>query len=208
MTQLPMFPLGSTVFPQQVVPLHIFEERYRTLLEHVTADDDSPGFGIVLIDRGHEVGGGDVRTSVGTRVKVLQAERFDDGRWGIVVLGVERIDILEWLPDDPYPLAVVTPRSVADDGGSSLDDLESSLQETIDLIVSASGAETPEPYAFDRDPHVRLDQMSAVAPVGDFDRQRILEAATTSEQMARLSSALEDKQMLLRAQLGQRDEFG
>ena len=203
-----MFPLGSTVFPQQVVPLHIFEERYRTLLEHVTADDDSPGFGIVLIDRGHEVGGGDVRTSVGTRVKVLQAERFDDGRWGIVVLGVERIDILEWLPDDPYPLAVVTPRSVADDGGSSLDDLESSLQETIDLIVSASGAETPEPYAFDSDPHVRLDQMSAVAPVGDFDRQRILEAATTSEQMARLSNALEDKQMLLRAQLGQRDEFG
>ena len=208
MTQLPMFPLGSTVFPQQVVPLHIFEERYRTLLEHVTADDDSPGFGIVLIDRGHEVGGGDVRTFVGTRVKVLQAERFDDGRWGIVVLGVERIDILEWLPDDPYPLAVVTPRSVADDGGSSLDDLESSLQETIDLIVSASGAETPEPYAFDSDPHVRLDQMSAVAPVGDFDRQRILEAATTSEQMARLSNALEDKQMLLRAQLGQRDEFG
>ena len=208
MTQLPMFPLGSTVFPQQVVPLHIFEERYRTLLEHVTADDDSPGFGIVLIDRGHEVGGGDVRTSVGTRVKVLQAERFDDGRWGIVVLGVERIDILEWLPDDPYPLAVVTPRSVADDGGSSLDDLESSLQETIDLIVSASGAETPEPYAFDSDPHVRLDQMSAVAPVGDFDRQRILEAATTSEQMARLSNALEDKQMLLRAQLGQRDDFG
>ena len=66
MTQLPMFPLGSTVFPQQVVPLHIFEERYRTLLEHVTADDDSPGFGIVLIDRGHEVGGGDIRTTVGT----------------------------------------------------------------------------------------------------------------------------------------------
>ena len=43
-----MFPLGSTVFPQQVVPLHIFEERYRTLLEHVTADDDSPGFGIAV----------------------------------------------------------------------------------------------------------------------------------------------------------------
>ena len=208
MTQLPMFPLGSTVFPHQVVPLHIFEERYRTLLEHVTTDDDSPGFGIVLIDRGHEVGGGDIRTTVGTRVEVLQAERFDDGRWGIVVMGVERIDVVEWLPDDPYPLAVIEPRSVVDDGGSNLDDLESSLQETIDLLVKASGAEAPEPYAFASDPHVRLDQMSAVAPLGDFDRQQVLEAPTTSQQMLILSGALEDKQMLLRAQLGQRDDFG
>ena len=202
-----MFPLGSTVFPQQIVPLHIFEERYRTLLEQITSEDGSQTFGIVLIDRGHEVGGGasESRRSVGTRVEVLQAERFDDGRWGIVVAGVERIEVVEWLPDGPYPRAVVTPRTVTDNGGSNLDELESSLSDTIALFAKVSGAEAPDEYVFANDPQVRLDQLSAVAPLGDFDRQRVLEATTTREQMSVLGSALHDKQMLLRARLGRSD---
>ena len=197
-----MFPLGSTVFPHQIVPLHVFELRYRTLLEHIMSEDGSQTFGIALIDRGHEVGGGDLRTTVGTRVEVIQAEQFDDGRWGIVVAGVERIDILDWLPDDPYPIAEVSPRLVADNGGSNLDDLEQSLHETIELIAEVAGAEPLDPYIFANDPQARLDQMSAVAPLGDFDRQRVLEAMTTRDQMSLLSEALEDKKVLLRAGLG------
>lgn len=205
---LPMFPLGSTVFPQQVVPLHVFEPRYRALLEEITNDPESAGFGITLIDRGHEVGGGDHRTLVGTRVEVLQAERFDDGRWAVVVAGVERIDILKWLPDDPYPQAAVASRTVIDNGGSDLDALGGEVTRTINLMAEVAGRVAPEPHEFSSDPRTRLDQLSAVAPLSEFDRQRVLEAPTTNDQVTLLREALADKQLLLRAQLGLGGDFG
>ena len=196
-----MFPLGSTVFPGQVVPLHVFEPRYRTLLADLTAPDADATFGIALIDRGFEVGGGDHRVDVATRVEILQAEEFDDGRWGVITAGVERIDIVEWLEDDPYPRARVRVRTVADTGGSSLDDLETLFVETIGLAARAAGVEAPEPFELSDDPRVRLDQLSALSPLNDFDRQRVLEAPTTSDQIRLLTEALEDKQLLVRAQL-------
>ena len=60
-----MFPLGTVLFPYGVLPLHVFEPRYRLLAEHCLAGDGC--FGVVLIERGSEVGGGDTRFDVGTR---------------------------------------------------------------------------------------------------------------------------------------------
>lgn len=207
---LPMFPLGSTVFPGQVVPLHVFEPRYRMLLMHLT-DEQSPielpfgrgSFGIALIDRGHEVGGGDSRVAIGSRVEILQAEEFDDGRWGVVVAGLERIEIVEWLDDAPYPRAMVKPRVVLDNGGGSLVDVESSLRELMALMAAQANVEAPSDLAFSPDPHEHLDQLSALAPLTDFDRQTILEAPTTTEQISKLSNALSDRLLLVKAQLGE-----
>ena len=61
---MPMFPLGTVLLPSVLLPLHIFEERYRTLIRDVLDADRE--FGVVLIERGSEVGGGDTRSSVGT----------------------------------------------------------------------------------------------------------------------------------------------
>lgn len=197
------------MFPGQVVPLHVFEDRYRQLLDELTADDAVGGafgkatFGIALIDRGHEVGGGDHRVMVGTRVEILQAEEFEDGRWGVVVAGVERINVHDWLEDDPYPRALVAARAVADNGGGSLADLEALLIEAISLLAKQAGVAVPGPYDFDADPHVHLDQLSALAPLNEFDRQQVLEALTTSEQIETLHLALTDKVTMLHAQLGE-----
>ena len=198
-SELAMFPLGSTVFPGQVMPLHIFEERYRTMLKKLTEPEAHGTFGIVLIDRGHEVGGGDTRVKVATRVNILEAEELDDGRWGVVTAGVERLNIVEWLPDDPFPRAMVTARAVKDDGGSSLDDLESLLRETMDAAARRAGVQPPGEIQYSSDPQQRLDQMSALSPLIDFDRQHVLEASTTSVQMERLTEALEGKLTVLRA---------
>jgi len=208
MTVLAMFPLGSTVFPQQIVPLHVFEPRYRQMMEDLTATHPHPEFGIVLIDRGQEVGGGDQRTSVGTRVVVIESRRQDDGRWAVVAAGKERLDVLEWLSDDPYPRAEVASRVVVDNGGSDIDELQAEVTETLRLVAAASRMAVPGSFEFSADVRVRLDELSAVAPVSDFDRQQILEAPSTREQMALLTDALQTKQMLLRAQLGHGDELG
>ena len=61
----------------------------------------------MLIERGQEVGGGDVRFGMGTVARIVQTAELPDGRWLLDAVGTERIHVTEWLPDDPYPLAMV-----------------------------------------------------------------------------------------------------
>ncbi|MEY3360946.1 MAG: hypothetical protein RL531_665, partial [Actinomycetota bacterium] len=82
---LPMFPLGTALLPGAMLPLHVFEERYRALVEHCLARDGE--FGVVLIERGSEVGGGDRRFAVGTLARIVEAGRFPDGRYALVATG-------------------------------------------------------------------------------------------------------------------------
>ena len=102
---LPMFPLGSVLFPHAALPLHVFEARYRSLVEECLAGE--PEFGVVLIERGSEVGGGDTRFGVGTVARIVDASLFPDGRYALVTVGTARLRVHEWLPDDPYPRASV-----------------------------------------------------------------------------------------------------
>src|SRR5262245_5535553 len=108
MAVLPMFPLGSVLLPGAVLPLHVFEPRYRQLVIDCLADDDGdPEFGVALIARGWEVGGGDERTDVGTVARMVRVEALEGGRYAVVSVGTRRIRINAWLPDDPYPVADV-----------------------------------------------------------------------------------------------------
>lgn len=202
-----MFPLGTNVFPSQVVPLHIFEDRYRTLMDDIIASsalDERPAtFGIVLIERGSETGGGDVRSTIATRVEVLHAEAFDDGRWGVVVAGVERLDVVRWHEDDPYPIADVVVRDRRDTGGS-LAEVEGMVEESLRVGAQIFGGDVQELAELSGDPIERLDQMCALAPLTTFDRQQILEAVTTDRQIELFSGALADKLELLCAELDRR----
>ena len=100
-----MFPLGTVLFPGGVLRLHIFEDRYKAMLRDVMADDRQ--FGVVLIERGSEVGGGDVRVSVGTGARVENTYELGDDCWAVLASAVNRIRVDRWLPDDPYPRAEV-----------------------------------------------------------------------------------------------------
>src|SRR5918995_868865 len=102
---VPMFPLGTVLVPGMVLPLHVFEPRYRRMVDDCRAGDGT--FGVVLIERGSEVGGGDVRTDVGTLARILRADELPDGRWILGALGIHRIRVEQWLPDEPYPRAEI-----------------------------------------------------------------------------------------------------
>ncbi len=80
--RLAMFPLQTVLFPGAILPLHIFEPRYRKMLADCLSGDGT--FGVVLISRGSEVGGGDQRVAVGTEARIEEASRFDDGRWAVI----------------------------------------------------------------------------------------------------------------------------
>lgn len=104
--RLPMFPLGTPLLPGRLLPLRLFEPRYLALLRECLAHE-TPEFGVVLIERGTEVGGGDQRTSVGTVAEILEAAPRPSGDVSVVALGRRRIRVVEWQPDDPHPWAMV-----------------------------------------------------------------------------------------------------
>lgn len=90
-----MFPLNAVLFPGVVVPLHIFEDRYRALVRDLLAES-SPAervFGVVAIREGYEVGDHGMQSAhrVGTVVQLTACERFEDGRFDIEVTGRQRM---------------------------------------------------------------------------------------------------------------------
>jgi Lon protease-like protein len=195
---LPMFPLQTVLFPGVALPLHVFEPRYRALTRHCL-DGDSR-FGVVLIERGSEVGGGDVRMSVGTSARIVEAAELPDGRWVLMVVGVERIEVSRWLPDDPYPQAEVTVLADAS-AGPEADD-ERAVVERLLRRALALKAELGEPAAaatveLDPDPTVASYQAAALAPLGALDCQRLLEQDGPDQRLALLASALDEEVRVL-----------
>src|SRR3954447_11618971 len=106
MREMPMFPLGLVLVPSMMLPLRVFEPRYQEMVRACVADDGE--FGVVLIARGSEVGGGDVRYDVGTVAQIMAVPPRTDGGFHLQALGTRRIRVAEWLPDAPYPKAMVT----------------------------------------------------------------------------------------------------
>jgi Lon protease-like protein len=98
--QLRLFPLQTVLFPGMRMPLHIFEERYRTMIRECI-DEDAP-FGVVLIREGAEVGGGAVPHNTGTTARITQVEYLEDGRMNIFTIGAQRFRIEKISTDREY----------------------------------------------------------------------------------------------------------
>jgi len=96
--QLPLFPLHTVLFPGAVLPLHIFEERYRQLVR------EGRDFGVVLIREGREVGSVPQVHEVGTVAAMDQVEALPDGRYNIVAKGLQRFRLLSTAEPAPYLL--------------------------------------------------------------------------------------------------------
>jgi hypothetical protein len=100
-----MFPLGTVLFPYAVLPLRVFEPRYRVMTRRCLDGDRE--FGVVLIERGSEVGGGDVRFGVGTIARIVQVAETPDGGYALATVGLRRFRVIRWLTDDPFPQAEI-----------------------------------------------------------------------------------------------------
>lgn len=108
--EIPMFPLGNPFLPTEDLPLRIFESRYIQMFADLTQSgrNTGPVFGSVMIERGKEVGGGDKRAQFGVLAEIRGIRWSGSGAGAMVVAKVtDLLEVVEWLPEDPYPRAVV-----------------------------------------------------------------------------------------------------
>jgi Lon protease-like protein len=183
-----------------VLPLHIFEPRYRALVHDILEQDKR--FGVVMIEKGLDTGGEDQRSSFGTVAEIIEAEEFPDGRWAIVAVGVERFRVSKWLPDDPYPQAEI------ELWPDSEDETE---QETFDRVAAkfrrcmalASEAGVDVGAMRDALEHGSLGtmQMAAMLPVGSFDKQNLLGVDGPTERLSAIETTIDDTLELIELRL-------
>ena len=182
-----MFPLSSVVFPHQRVPLHVFESRYRQLVDDVHAGDGR--FGICLIARGSEVGGGDVRVDVATVVHLEAVFPFSDGRSMLVVDGQERIRVLQWLDDDPYPRAIV--ETMVTDEVPSDPSLLRSTEAAVRSLRNLHSEMHPDSCvemdcSMSEQTCVRAWQLCALTPAATLDQLKLLSAVSCDARLRTL----------------------
>lgn len=200
---LPLFPLGAVLFPGMLMPLHVFEDRYRRLMGEREGMD--PIFGVVLTSHGREVDDRPEIHAVGTAATLVAAGRYPDGRYDIIVRGGRRFGVrpattdwstgflvaeIDWLQERPG----VSPE---DDELADLAGQTAALFERFILAFEqATGAELPrEPL-----PDGAADLAWAICsrvPLDTWERQRLLEQPTTRDRLIDLAGVLRRERDLL-----------
>jgi Lon protease-like protein len=142
LVELPLFPLNMVLFPGQVLPLHIYEDRYQLMIRRCLAEDSA--FGIVLAQRSLDGGSGIETHEIGTVTRIVESSHLADGTMNIVTVGVERFRIHRLLRDQPYLRGEVEtlPMPLADDAeplGRLSTQVQAGVQRYIELIAEAAG---------------------------------------------------------------------
>jgi Lon protease-like protein len=171
-------------------------------------DTGPPQFGVVMIERGHEVGGGDVRNTVGTIARILDLQALPGGRYALVALGSERLRVNAWLPDDPYPLADIDAWPDDDLGTADLPaatrtiaQLHQRVRDLNDRVRALGDVAPPPDTEISTDPHLALYHLGSLSPLGPADRQRMLEAPTLAARLEVFSAVLDDAEAVVRFRL-------
>ncbi|MGD9798712.1 MAG: LON peptidase substrate-binding domain-containing protein [Acidimicrobiia bacterium] len=200
----PMFPLGSTLVPYSLLPLRVFEPRYLELVRDCLEADRE--FGVVLIERGYEVGGGDTRFDVGCVARIVDV-RTEGRMLRVLAVGDRRARVVEWLPDGPYPRAELEdwPEPDPDPEPGLEDELAVTLARSRRVLALASElgqGRAPATVVISDDPVVASHQLTAVVPVSELDRLQLLAEPTAGGRLRRLRALLDDVEVLLSHQLG------
>jgi uncharacterized protein len=185
---LPMFPLGSVLFPHMPLRLRVFEERYLVMLADLLQTDQAR-FGVVLIERGHEVGGGDRRFRIGTLAEITQLGA-QEGFVGLVAHGGRRFAVDRWLEDAPHPRAEVSelPDLEWDPELAGLRaDTERLVRRTLALASEFAENIWPPDVEVADDPAAAAWQLAAIAPLSPLDQIELLRATSFEQLLTRVA---------------------
>jgi Lon protease-like protein len=207
MPVMPMFPLTTVLLPAMPLPLRIFEERYLKLLGDLLGEE-TPEFGVVLIARGPEVGGGEKRMDIGTIASVTNigtTEQF----YGLESIGSKRFRVNAWLPDDPYPLAdidLIPDLIWVDTLMPARVHLETKVRQLLAFASEFGDLQYGPDVEFSDDPMEACWQLAGVLPVGELDQIDLLRSESADELISRTYEIVTAAESGLKAMLDQSGE--
>ncbi len=194
---LPLFPLGTVLFPGAQLPLHIFEVRYRRLVQDlIERAAEHPEFGVVAIRAGREVGPHGVQSlyPVGCTAELIGVAPHADGRFDVVARGARRFRILAVHP----PVADRPDRAdvefLPESRSPGTADLAASTARLFHryrrAVLQAQGVRPDSPFALPDDPIDRSYAIASVMVLDLTDRQRLIQAPTVDDRLTLLTELL------------------
>lgn len=195
--RIPLFPLGTVLYPGQPLPLHIFEDRYRQLVRTLLAQpEEQRAFGVVAIREGREVGTDGVRAlhAVGCTARLTRAVAYPDGRFDVLTVGARRFALdgvdaslpylqgqVRWLPESPGDAAVLAPA------------VRRLFAAYRDAVLGPGAGEPPD------EPRALAYHVAGAMVLDLADHQALLAAADDGERLRALAGLLRRERAVLRA---------
>jgi Lon protease-like protein len=184
--QIPVFPLPLVLYPGLTVPLHVFEPRYRQLLQDVGGIDGR--FAVVLVEPDDAAETARLHT-IGCMARITEVEPLGDGRANIVILGEERVRLLDWNEDRPYATASVQVLD-EDTGSESLANLVRErfidYVETMFRFVQMAPPAVPDT----EDARELSYRVAGIIHVEPAEKQYLLRCPSTDERLSTLLQLL------------------
>jgi uncharacterized protein len=209
---LPLFPLGTVLFPGVLMPLHVFEQRYRKLVRALlTGEAESQWFGVVAIRQGWEVGA-DAASAlhrVGCSAELRQVNRHPDGRYDILAVGRRRFRLLgvdtasqpylvgtvEWLSDEDADAPKDGPTTVL--AQALADAVSTAFADYLGAVAAARGLRgQPQPMPENATALCHLVASAALLTLDD--RQALLEQPDTTRRLQDTLGLLRRETAMLR----------
>ncbi len=197
--EMPIFPLKNVVlFPGMVLPLHIFEMRYREMIGRCL--EEKIPFGVTLIDEGQEVGATAQPFQIGTAARIVRSERLDDGRMNITTVGTQRFRIVELHHDRSYLTASVAQYPVTNGATRRAAELSDRVRpqviEYVELLSKASKTKL-QLNRLPEDPLTLAFLVAISLQVNAAEKQRLLEAPGVPDILALESKLISRESRLM-----------
>ena len=204
--QLPLIPLNVVLFPGNILPLHIFESRYKLMVEFCVQHESC--FGVVLIKKGKEIGGMSVPYLVGTSVQIIETDYQEDGRINLITLGQHRFEILDLVYDRPYLVGEVRTQSLESQKGSSnlekITSIARELYENYETLLSKTISDWKLPDRIPSSPDQLSSQIGTRLQITLREKQEMLEFFDIDQLLIHQIQVLEcETQRLLASRLAQ-----
>ena len=206
LSELPLFPLNMVLFPGAPLPLHIFEERYKSMIGNCMERNEP--FGVVLIKQGLESGAPALPFETGTTARVLRSELLDEGRMNIMTKGERRFEIGEITQQAPYLVGRV--RFLGEPLGEGITELVPQLKEEYPALVqglTALAGGYASQVTIPDDPVELSYTVAASLNLQNTVRQALLEAPTVAARLSHLVPLLKRGNYELQQEIAKRNPY-
>ncbi|MCC6455153.1 MAG: LON peptidase substrate-binding domain-containing protein [Caldilineaceae bacterium] len=206
---MPLFPLNVVLFPGMMLPLHIFEPRYREMIERCVQEDIP--FGVVLIEEGDEVGGSAKPYPIGTAARIVKVDRLADGGMNITAVGTQRFRILELDNSHSYLSAKVAQYPIVNGSTKAAAEMAYRVRPKIIEYVALLSEASQTELKLDRlpeDPTTLAFLVAIALQVDNRDKQKLLALAGVPEILDRERYLLSCELLLLRYMVETQGDLG